>query len=191
MPGCKDQGKPKSMFYTAKVTWGEHLLGLLVAGSIGDSRGEGLEWQRRMPGGQFALLSPIKYPLSIYRDTDISWLWKVTTWSLYIQQALKWREPAWLASWSPFTLRRLAQDSDLWACLCAGWAEPPILRADGFLRLGSCKDGEAGVREWEIQVRLPEILWARQVNRLFLIKWSQRRHVLFLFVYVLHPSCSQ
>lgn len=36
MPGCKDQGKPKSMFYTAKVVWGEHLWGLLVACPIED-----------------------------------------------------------------------------------------------------------------------------------------------------------
>lgn len=36
MPGCKDQRKPKSRFYTAKVVWGEHLLGLLVVCPIGD-----------------------------------------------------------------------------------------------------------------------------------------------------------
>lgn len=44
-----------------------------------------------------------------------------------------------------------------------------ILRADGFLCLGSCKGGESGTREGAIQVRLPEILWTKQVNRLFLI----------------------
>lgn len=36
MPGCQDQEKSKSMFYTAKVFWGDYLLGLLVAGSIGE-----------------------------------------------------------------------------------------------------------------------------------------------------------
>lgn len=43
-PGCQDQGKSKFMFLavrlcTAKMAWGEHLPGLLVTGSIGDSRG--------------------------------------------------------------------------------------------------------------------------------------------------------
>lgn len=43
-PGCQDQGESNFMslavrLCTAKMSWGEHLPGLRVTGSIGDSRG--------------------------------------------------------------------------------------------------------------------------------------------------------
>lgn len=45
-PGCQDQGESNFMslavrLCTAKMSWGEHLPGLRVTGSIGDSRGWG------------------------------------------------------------------------------------------------------------------------------------------------------